>query len=83
MKNKYAKDEINFFMFPLFLQTKNYGVTNNNFLWPFIGVYSGNGVEGGRLWPLYGYKKRGALLTRGLLSGRYTCKGIENFTAPV
>ena len=59
MKNKYGKDEINFFMFPLFLQTKNYGVTNNNFLWPFIGVYSGNGAKGGRLWPIYGKKTVG------------------------
>ncbi len=56
MKNKYGKDEINFFLFPLFLQTKNYGVTNTNFIWPFIGSYSGNGVEGGRLWPIYGNK---------------------------
>ncbi len=56
MKNKYGKDEINFFLFPLFLQTKNYGVTNNNLFWPFIGAYSGRGVKGGRLWPIYGSK---------------------------
>ncbi|MEM7008879.1 MAG: hypothetical protein AAF462_07055 [Thermodesulfobacteriota bacterium] len=56
MKHKFGKDEINFFLFPLFLQTKNNGVTNSNLLWPFIGAYSGNGVEGGRLWPVYGIK---------------------------
>lgn len=59
MKNKYGKDEINFFLFPLFLQTKNYGVTNNNLFWPFIGAYSGQGVKGGRLWPVYGQKTVG------------------------
>ena len=59
MKNKYGKDEINFFLFPLFLQTKNYGDTNTNLLWPFLGVYSGEGVTGGRLWPLFGFKNKG------------------------
>lgn len=54
LKNKYGKDEISFFLFPLFLQTRNKGVTNNNFIWPFIGAYSGEGVSGGRLWPVYG-----------------------------
>ena len=56
MKNKYGKDRIQFFLFPLFLQTENYGVKNSNFIWPFIGYYSGNGAKGGRLWPVYGQK---------------------------
>lgn len=56
LRNKFGKDEINFALFPLFLQTKEGGATNSNFIWPFIGVYSGGGVTGGRLWPLYGYR---------------------------
>ncbi len=59
MKNKYGKDRITFFLFPLFLQTENYGVKNSNFIWPFIGYYSGNGASGGRLWPVYGQKTVG------------------------
>ncbi|GJM15389.1 MAG: hypothetical protein DHS20C13_07160 [Thermodesulfobacteriota bacterium] len=59
MKNKYGKDRIKFFLFPLFLQTENYGVKNSNFIWPFIGYYSGNGASGGRLWPVYGQKTVG------------------------
>jgi hypothetical protein len=59
MKSKYGKDRIQFFLFPLFLQTENYGVTNSNFIWPFIGYYSGNGASGGRLWPIYGQKTVG------------------------
>jgi hypothetical protein len=56
MRHKFGKDEVNFFLFPLFLQTKEDGATNNNFVWPFIGAYSGGGVSGGRFWPLYGWK---------------------------
>lgn len=59
MKHKYGKDRIQFFLFPLFLQTENYGVKNSNLLWPFIGYYSGNGASGGRLWPIYGQKTVG------------------------
>lgn len=59
LKNKYGKDRIKFFLFPLFLQTENYGVKNTNFIWPFIGYYSGNGAKGGRLWPIYGQKTVG------------------------
>ncbi len=62
MKHKYGKENIKFFLFPLFLQTENYGVTNTNLLWPFIGYYSGNGVTGGRLWPIYGQKTAGDAL---------------------
>lgn len=62
MKNKYGKDRIKFFLFPLYLQTQNYGTTNTNLIWPFIGYYSGNGVKGGRLWPLYGQKTKADVL---------------------
>jgi len=62
MNHKYGKDKIKFFLFPLFLQTENYGVTNTNLIWPFIGYYSGNGASGGRLWPIYGQKKVGDAL---------------------
>lgn len=58
MNHKYGKDEISFFLFPLYLRTKNYGMTNNNVLWPFFGSYSGEGVSGGRFWPLYGHREK-------------------------
>lgn len=58
MKDKFLKDEINFFLFPLFLQTKRDGGVNNSYLWPFFGRYTGN-QEGFRFWPFYGYRKVG------------------------
>ncbi|MFI5323292.1 MAG: hypothetical protein ACHQ6U_07125 [Thermodesulfobacteriota bacterium] len=56
IRNKFGKDEINFTLFPLFLQTRKAGATNTSVLWPFFGAYSGGGVGGGRFWPLYGYR---------------------------
>ena len=58
LRQKFSKEEIRFFIFPIFLQTKKKGVTNNNILWPFFGYYTGNGVTGGRFWPLYGTRKK-------------------------
>jgi hypothetical protein len=58
MRHKFGKDEINFVLFPLFLQARKESATNTNILWPFFGVYSGDGVEGGRLWPLFGYREK-------------------------
>lgn len=57
IKNKFSKDHIKFFLFPLFLQTKKNQNINNNILWPFFGYQSGTDYEGFKIWPLYGYKK--------------------------
>ncbi|MCL4243883.1 MAG: hypothetical protein KJ002_01945 [Candidatus Dadabacteria bacterium] len=59
LKHKYGKDEISFALFPLYLRTKDEGMTNQNFVWPFFGAYSGEGVSGGRFWPIYGIREKG------------------------
>jgi len=58
LRNKFARDEIDFFLFPLFLRTNSGEATNYSFLWPFFGYYTGGGQEGFRLWPLFGYRKK-------------------------
>ncbi len=59
VKHKYVKDEINFFMFPFYLQTVKNGMKNTSFIWPFIAVYTGGQQTGGRFWPVYGQRKVG------------------------
>lgn len=58
LKHRYGKDEISFMLFPLFLKTRQEGMTNYNFVWPFFGAYGGDGVSGGRFWPLYGIREK-------------------------
>ncbi len=53
MKNKFTKDRINFFMFPLYMKTEAEGEITNSYMWPFISSYSGE-LEGGRFWPIWG-----------------------------
>lgn len=62
IQDKFLRDEINFFLFPLFLQTKKGEATNYSFLWPIFGYYTGGGQEGFRLWPLFGYRKKEGVL---------------------
>ncbi|MGQ0792772.1 MAG: hypothetical protein ACT4NX_01650 [Deltaproteobacteria bacterium] len=62
LKERFARDEINFYLFPLYLETRSGDAVNYSFLWPLFGYYTGGGQEGVRLWPIYGYrKKEGAL----------------------
>ena len=75
MRNKFLKDEINFYLFPLFLQTKKGDATNYSFLWPIFGYYTGGGQTGFRFWPLFGYrKKEGALDEKFALWPIYTSR---------
>jgi hypothetical protein len=59
IKKKFFRDEIRFFLFPLFLQTKKGEEINTSYFWPLFGYYSGGGQEGFRFWPLFGYRKKG------------------------
>jgi len=53
LKNKFLKDEINFFLFPIYLRTEADGGISKNYVWPFITTYSGE-LEGFRAWPIGG-----------------------------
>ena len=58
IKDKFRRDEINFVLFPLYLETKQGEVRNYSFLWPLFGYYTGGGQKGFRFWPLFGYTKK-------------------------
>lgn len=56
--NRFGKDEIGFFLWPLYSYVKSEGATRTNLLWPFFSVTSGT-EEGFKFWPFYGYRNRG------------------------
>ncbi len=53
IKNKFAKDHIKFFLFPLYLRTESDGEITKSMIWPFISGYEGK-HSGGRLFPVAG-----------------------------
>ena len=56
--NRFGKDEIGFFLWPLYSYIKSEGATRTNILWPFFSVSKGT-EEGFKFWPFYGYRNRG------------------------
>lgn len=52
-----GRDEMGFFLWPLYSYTVDKGATKTNVLWPIFAAYSGE-EEGFKAWPLYGTHKR-------------------------
>ncbi len=54
---RFGKDEMGFFLWPLYSYTKAEGATKTNFMWPFFSLYEGE-ERGLKAWPLYGTRTR-------------------------
>lgn len=55
--DRFGRDEINFFMWPLYSRIKDEEATKTNILWPIFSFYGGK-EEGFKAWPIYGYRNR-------------------------
>ena len=55
VKNKYAKEKISYFLFPLYMKTYKKNSYNTHFLWPIFSKTSGKYSKGFKFWPIYGY----------------------------
>ncbi|WP_438481063.1 hypothetical protein [Oleiharenicola lentus] len=58
IKNRFGRDRINFFVFPLYGHTEKDGRHIKHTPWPFVRTIYGNGHKGFELWPLFGHKGR-------------------------
>ena len=56
--NRFRRDEIGFFLWPLYSYSNSDGSTRTNVLWPFFSFYSGY-QEGFKIGPLYGQRRWG------------------------
>lgn len=54
-----GRDEIRFFLFPLYMGYTKGELRQRNYLWPVLSFSGGGDYSGFRLWPLYGYFERG------------------------
>jgi len=51
---RYGKDEIRFYLWPVYSESTTEGVRTKNFLWPFFSFIEGEKRSGYRVWPIYG-----------------------------
>jgi len=55
--DRYGKDEIRFYLWPLYGESTSEGVHTTNLVWPFFSFIKGEKKRGGRFWPFYGRKE--------------------------
>jgi hypothetical protein len=55
--DRFAKDEIRFYLWPLYSESTREGAVTTNLLWPFFSFTEGEKKRGYRFWPFYGLKE--------------------------
>ena len=58
LKNRFGRDEMNFFLWPLYSDSREGDNKTYTFLWPFFSYSTGTGREGFKFWPLGGYDRK-------------------------
>jgi len=58
VKNRLLKDEINFFMFPLYAKSRVRDRVTWNYLFPIVHFRKGENLRGWQVWPLYGREEK-------------------------
>jgi hypothetical protein len=58
IKNRFQRDEIQFFLFPFYSRTRRGGTTTHNILWPIYADIEGKNESGTKIWPLWGASEK-------------------------
>jgi len=58
LKERFAKDEVDFFLWPLYTRTRDGQNQTYTLLWPFFSFSDGGGRESVKIWPLYGHDRK-------------------------
>jgi len=54
LKDRLFRDEMFFVMFPIYGETRKHDVVTENYLYPFVHVRHGDGLNGWQVWPVVG-----------------------------
>lgn len=57
-KKRFAKDEIDFFLWPIYSHSREGENHSYSFFWPFLDYSEGGGREARKLWPIYGHDRK-------------------------
>ncbi len=58
LKKRLGKDELNFFLWPLYSDSREGENRTYSFLWPIFSHTTGGGKEGFKVWPLVGHERK-------------------------
>lgn len=57
-KKRFGKDEISFYLWPVYMNIKDEGTDTTDFIWPVFSRTTGEKEQGFRMWPLFGYRQK-------------------------
>jgi hypothetical protein len=55
--DRYGKEEIHFYLWPIYGESTSEGVRTTNLFWPFFSFIEGEKKRGYRFWPIYGKRE--------------------------
>ncbi len=58
LKNRFGREEINFFLWPVYSRSREGENRTYSFLWPIFSYSEGGGRESFKVWPLAGYDRK-------------------------
>ncbi len=57
-KHRLFHDEIYFVMFPFYSETRKRDVVTDNYVYPFVSIRRGDGLNGWQVWPFVGHEHK-------------------------
>ncbi|MEO8425656.1 MAG: hypothetical protein ABI651_00955 [Verrucomicrobiota bacterium] len=79
IKNRLFRDEINFVMFPFYVQTRKRDVITDNYLFPLVHRRHGASLSGWQVWPLIGKEQKGVTTRTNSMDEVETIGGHKRF----
>jgi hypothetical protein len=58
LQNRLFRDKIYFVMFPIYGQSQRKDVVTDNYVYPFVHVRRGDGLQGWQVWPVVGHEHK-------------------------
>src|SRR5258706_6567547 len=58
LKNRLFRDEVSFVMMPIYVQSRKRDVVTDNYVYPFVHLRHGDGLEGWQFWPFVGHEHK-------------------------
>jgi len=81
LKDRLFRDDIKYFMFPLYSETRKKDVVTDNYLYPFFDVHHGNAMSGWQFWPVFGAEYKAPTTRTNMMDEVETVGGHEKFFA--
>ncbi len=82
IKNRFGKDELSWYAFPLYLHSEKSGLEVTTAPWPLLRFISGAGHHGFEFWPLFGHRGREGDYDRQFYLWPFFYKSARNLSEP-